>query len=384
MLSMRRCAVISCQLVTLVVVMVRPGNAVGSEVELAVCVRQLVEAADVYDERRMQVLVEGIAQWEQVAIGPVVRHLNHENANVRWQFLLVAHRMGLADARLFQPLLVRARDRDADVRGAAVNALAKLFPQKRETAEVIEELKKDPQPLTRAQAYDAAWTIGKREGVVVTLIQCLQHRDWMTSRAAGDSLAKIGLPAVSDLQTLSRSPQPAMKVLGLRTLARIKRLPDEVLCEAAKQATNRDSLVRRAAIELLETADERSWPILQTLVRHADDAIRRDAVDAIAGYAHCPAEASQLLMRLLNDRDPYVVVSALRAMGKHRSGELPLRKLRGLLRHDHPDVRAATVATVSQLEPVGMSLRPELEYLAEHEPVDYIRRSVQRLLERGS
>ena len=357
-----------------------PVCANGEEDQIDVAVNQLIQAADVYDEQQMRRLVEQIAESGQPAIPRVVNSLTHENANVRWQMVLVAQRMHLADTRLFSPLLVRAADADADVRGAAALALADLFPQRKETSGAIQQMTKDPQPLVRVQAYHAAWTIGKRQGVVAALVQSLQHRDWMTSQAAVRSLAKIGAPAVGELQALLQSPLPTTKVLAMRTLARIKPLPEEILDLTADLATSDDGWVRHAAIHLLVTSDGRIWPTLRKLSCHTDDAIRRDVIRAIANDGHCSAEVSRMLAGWLDDRDSYVVVSALKAMASQRRGDIPVSKMRQLLRHNNADVRAATVAMVSQFDRLTESLRPDLLYVAEHESVDYIRRHARSLL----
>ena len=382
LLNMQRCAVTSCLLVAALCDVSRSDDAVALEHQIAEAVNELIQAADVYDAQRMQRLVRRIARWEQPAIPAVVRHWNHENANVRWQMVRVTQQMQLADDRLFQPLLVAAVDADADVRGAAVLALAELFPDRSETAGAMRTLTRDPQSLVRVQAYDAAWKIGKRQGVISALVQLLQHQDWMTAQEAANSLAKIGPPVVEDLQPLLQTPQPMTQVLAWRTLARIKPLPEKVLRLAEGQATSADAMTRRAAIALLAMADLHRWQVLHKLSRHPDPAIRRDLAQAIVKFQDGPEKVDQLLVGLLDDHDPYVVVAALHSLKKRPRCDIPVSKMRQLLRHDHADIRAAMVAAVSQLQPLPDALRSELISLTEYESVDYIRRHAHRLLRR--
>ena len=125
---------------------------VNSPISLPQAISKLRHAATVYDEPAMKAAVERLVRLGPAALPQVRQLIRHENANVRWKAIQTLGFIGLAAPPLCGELLAASRDPDADVRGAAIDVLAQLFPNRAPTHQATARLLTDPHPLVRVRA----------------------------------------------------------------------------------------------------------------------------------------------------------------------------------------------------------------------------------------
>ena len=130
--------------------LLQPAAASGPPpIRVGQAISNLCHAATVYDEPAMKAAVAQLGRIGRPALPQVEKLLHHDNANVRWKAVQTLGAIAIAAPRLCPDLLVTSRDADADVRGAVIDVLAQLWPQRPQTHEATQRLLADPHPLVR-------------------------------------------------------------------------------------------------------------------------------------------------------------------------------------------------------------------------------------------
>ena len=340
-------------------------------------------AATVYDEAAMKTAVAHLVRLGRSALPPVHQLMGHEDANVRWKAIQTLAAIGVADPRLCPDLVTCARDSDADVRGAAIDVLAQLFPQNALTHKAATRLRTDPHPLVRVRAAAAQWTTHHDLRAVEALAAALQESDWMAAREASFRLASIGSPATPVLLTLLETPTPRIQRSALLTLAKFPQLPPAALLKIRPLSTSDDPLLFPAAMKALLACGDAGRSTLET---HCITASVPQRVAALTIFATSLTPAPvlrRLLVQNLADPANACQLAALAVIARHRiSAPGLLQPCLKHLHHPSADHRAAAIAALAVVGPSAQAALPRLRQLADREPVDYIRRAAQRLAQR--
>jgi len=351
-------------------------DAVGPAVE------RLVRAAAVYDEQGMRDGVDRLARIGARCLPHVRPLLRHEDSNVRWQSVITVGRIAVADRSCCAPLLAASRDEDPDVRGEAVSVLAQLFPDSPSVLTAIVALERDAHPVVRVRAFAADWRLRKRRPAVTALISLLGDRDWMAVQAASRSLVRIGSPAIPGLLQVLDDTDVRRRSLAVRILGQLSDVPPVVVRRLAELARSDQRPLAAVAMDALARSGRRGWLILAGL---AESPLSEVRAQALRSAGHLPArqpELPPLLNSALHEGDPHVRLAAMATIRRLRiSDEQTVGRLCQLLRDRLPDQRAAAVAALGDLGELPQPARTQLRIIGRDDPVDYIRRHAQRILD---
>lgn len=352
-------------------------------VPVAQAISNLRDAATVYDEPAMKAAVAQLARIGRPALSQVEQLLHHDDANVRWKAVQTLGAIGIADPRLCPELLAGSGDADADVRGAAIDVLAQLYPRRPQTHHATQRLLADPHPLVRVRAAAALWTTRHDVQAINTLAGALQHPDWMAAQEASRRLATVGYPAIPVLLKLLDAPQPRIQRGALLTLGKFTQLPRAALPKVCSLADSDDPLLFPAAMRALLACGQAGRKELQTRCAAAAVSHRTAALQTLATTAASDPVFQQLLVQILADPAPACQLAALAAIAQHRVTAPELRQpLWQFLHHPSADHRAAAIAALAALGAAARPALPRLRQLADQEHVDYIRRAAHELARR--
>ena len=365
-------------------VLLQPAAASGPPpIRVGQAISNLCHAATVYDEPAMKAAVAQLGRIGRPALPQVEKLLHHDNANVRWKAVQTLGAIAIAAPRLCPDLLVTSRDADADVRGAAIDVLAQLWPQRPQTHEATQRLLADPHPLVRVRAAAALWTTRYDIQAIKTLADALQHPDWMAAQEASRRLATVGYPATAVLLKLLDAPQPRIQRGALLTLAKFTQLPRAALPKVCSLADSDDPLLFPAAMQALLACGHAGRKELETRCAAAAVAQRTAALQVLATTAASDPVFHQLLVQTLADPAPACQLAALAAIARHRVTAPALRQpLLQFLHHPSADHRAAAIAALAALGASARPALPRLRQLVDQETVDYIRRAAHELARR--
>ncbi|MEE3373258.1 MAG: HEAT repeat domain-containing protein [Planctomycetota bacterium] len=353
-----------------------------SPISVTQAISNLRQAATVYDEPAMEAAVERLVRFGPTAVPQVRQLARHEDANVRWKAIQTLGFIGLAESPLCRELLTASRDPDADVRGAAIDVLAQLFPKRAETHKATEHLLADPHPLVRVRAAAAQWTTRRDLRAIATLAQALQHSDWMAAAEASRRLATVGEPATPALAELLQSRAPRTQRAALLTLAQFTELPPDMLITILPLADSDDPLLFPAALQTLLACGTVGHHQLVARCTHAAAPHRAAALQVLSAATTSTPTFRRLLLKSLNDPAAPCQLAAMAVIAHHRISATELQQ--PLLRHlHHPtaDHRGAAIAALTALGESARLALPRLRQMAGSEPVDYIRRAAQRLVD---
>ena len=343
----------------------------------------LRQAAIVYDEAAMKTAVAHLVRSGRSALPQVHQLVHHDDANVRWKAIETLGAIGVADPRLCPDLLTCSRDADADVRGAAIDVLAQLFPQNALTQKAVTRLRRDPHPLVRVRAAAAQWTTRQDLRAVEALAAALPDADWMAAREASFRLASIGSPATPVLLTLLEKTTPQVQRAALLTLAKFPQLPPTALHKIRPLSISDDPLLFPAAMKALLACGNAGQRALETCCLAVKVPQRVAALTTLATSATAAPVVRRLVLQSLSDPADACQLAALAVIARHRiaSPELLQPCVKRLL-HPSADHRAAAIAALAVMGSPAQPALPVLRQLADREPVDYIRRAARRLAQR--
>ena len=346
-------------------------------------VQSLVRAAAVYDEQAMRASVTRLTRIGPACLPHLRPLFRHQDANVRWQALITVGRIKISDRSFLEPLLAASKDEDADVRGEAVTVLARLFPDRPQVLMAISASQNDAHPVVRVRAYAADWELRKRRRALTALIGLLGDRDWMAVQAAARCLAHVGAPAIPGLLQVVDQADVRRRAIVIGILGQLPDLPCEVLRRLGELARSSNRSVSAAAMDALARSGRRGWLILKPLAAAPDAELRAQAVRSAALLA--TRDAGTLLPMLhsgLSDRDPRVRLATMATIRRLRIGDQQsVRRLCQLLQDHLPDHRGAAVAALGGLGTTARPALSQLRIVGRDDPVDYIRRHAQRIVD---
>lgn len=345
--------------------------------------KRIVAASLVYDEIEMETCRAGLTHIGQQALSRISPLLMHQDANVRWQAVLVANGIGVAAIGLDQQLTKCCRDDDADVRAAAILALQRLYPQLPATRKMVSHLAGDPHDLVRANAYYARWKLTEDKSVIQSLVALLGCRDWMVVDAAVSHLASISTEAVPGLLQVAQDARHPGALAAIRTLGAIHPTHPKTLTFLATAVVRQDPALSRAAAQALAELGEPAVDTVLTLTaadRTANTKLLAVRALARMGPATCNrARVIAALKRTLACSHPLIRQVSLAALchAETLDDEL-LQQLAGLLHDPSPDIRAAAAASLAGKRGISPAAWESLRHLARHDNHDFVRRAARR------
>lgn len=185
---------------------------------------------------------------DERAVPAVGRCLADPNSTVRWRAARALVRIG--DPSAVRPIARQlAREEDAHVREASVEALGILGMKSMVAVAACTRALSDPSGSVRSQAARALGRLGNPRAAEA-LVGALADSYWSVARDAGNSLANLGRKAVPSLLEALVSDRPAVRCGALEVLGAIGDLGvrediERLLVE------ERDEQVRSAAEEAL-------------------------------------------------------------------------------------------------------------------------------------
>jgi HEAT repeat protein len=150
---------------------------------------------------------------------------------------------------------------DSELRRAVVRVLAVIGPPVVDILANIIEALSDSDEVVRGEAALAIKNIGSdAEEAVTQLVELLTDEEEFihngkvseVRNAASEALGKIGLAAVPVLLDALREDRPEIRLIAIRTLARIGSLPSEVIRNLEEALQDPDENVRAAARQALK------------------------------------------------------------------------------------------------------------------------------------
>jgi len=342
----------------------------------------LVEACLVYHEEGMDRAISDLVALGRPALAELIPLTGHENANVRWQSMVALDRINLSADELFHPVVRGCSDEDADVRGAAVLALARLFPDRSGSLAAVDRLCRDRHEFVRANAWMSRWRITGEQSAVGELVRSLASKDWMVSREAASHLVSIGEPALGTVTVAARDEGFKGRVGAIEVLGRMPGSASDTVAVLLSAARGSDRAVISAAILALGRAGKPAVTALIQLVRSSDDYVREQAIRGLGTIGPDAKTAVPLLGELLT-AEPRVRVAVITALGRIGFVEQRLRaRLIGLLEESEPDVRGAVAAALGGLGDLSVDEREALGRVAATDMEDFVRQAASEALRR--
>ena len=252
----------------------------------------------------------------------------------------------IGDARAFEPLLGLLDHARAQVRHAAIGALASIgHPGLRAR---VAELLASPSPALRESAARIAGYVGYPECADPLLALC-RDADEGVRRAAVEHAANLDDPrAAAVLREVLRGDTPACRAAAARAAGRLP--PDQAAALLAEALADGDLWVRYYAARAAAAAGAARLAAALAERARRDPAVpvRIAALQALAELGGAPAVPA--LAALADDPEPEVRLAALAALGGADHPEA-LRVLRAALRADDAEARRTVLESVEGAAP---------------------------------
>ena len=152
---------------------------------------------------------------------------------------------------------------------------------------------------------------------VTDLILALQHRNPLVRRRAARTLSKIGLNAQPTLIQLLVHEDSAVQCHAIWALGKLKRKSRNVILALIKSLRDKNENVRSAsALVLARLGSGQCVPDLVEKLNDEDNRVRSNSAYALGCIGNKSADAIFPLLKLLNDKEPIVRLSASQALEK--------------------------------------------------------------------
>ncbi|MFT5322801.1 MAG: HEAT repeat protein [Planctomycetaceae bacterium] len=249
----------------------------------------------------------------------------------------------LADARSIRPLMFLGLNEPL-LRSEAMAAVVSLgsagIP---ELLEIIEERN----PLTIGDSVIALGRIGDQQAVP-SLLMTLNHAGVGLRPRILEALGRLGdRCALERIIGLLDDPDESVR---LHAIQAVQRMPDrraeKPILRIIEQSQNPE-LKRQAVLALASTGSPKAVPILSSLLREADTALKTAIVESLGQID--TIEASESLVGLLHDDDLSIVLKALAGMRKSPAlSAMP--RLVELTEHPNVDVRRHSLEVLAEIK----------------------------------
>lgn len=286
---------------------------------------------------------------QRAALAILGRHCDRAHALLLASYLDDDH---LADD-VAAILAARGRDVVADLTGCWAGAserkkayLAYLFGATGVESAVgllIEELK-GADDFLRTILLRALGQVGRIEDIA-TLAGYLEVPEDDVRQAAIDGLVKVAerfhAPVIDLVHDAFAHADPPVRQAALQVLGRLGGAESETALLMAMK--DESALVRRSAIYYLDGRNPRHYPALTLALTDEESEVRRQAIESLAMSADCSLIEPLTLM--LQDEDPWVRATTIRALGRFGGGAALVAVRRGLC----DPIGLVTIAAVETL-----------------------------------
>ena len=358
-----------------------PGDMLAAEAESAQeIVSRLVSASRIYDKRQMRTASDRLVKIGAAAVPGLRSVLDDVDDNVRWQAIAALGRIGRPAATGSIPEMTAAcGDLDADVRGAAAVALGRLRVKRAAAVRAVELLRRDEQPMVRADAWWAWWQVTGDRTAIGELVELLSAKDWLASSHASEHLSDIGAPAVRVLVRVLSSESSGDRLQAAETLRRMRSGAAAAVPQLLRLVDGDNPQAAAAAARALGAQGNGAVDGLRRCLDSPLDHARRLAVVALGeiGAAASPA-APQLAGRLetARGRELLQLITALGRIGAKASVAVP--RLVVVLQHRDQDTRGAACQALGRIGSDTFGVVAALEKVARTDTVDFVRRAAKR------
>ena len=232
------------------------------------------------------------------------------------------------------PVLPMLRDDNAEVRGAAILALAKLAGNEKKIQEVLDVFKDDKDPAVRVDYAAALGEMGKaRDSDVPQLVAGLDSNREALNDSAEKALLKMGKlepnKVVPDLaQALSQDREP-LSANALRVIRDLGPKAAEGLSHLTEFFPKADPRIRPLLLQTIVRLDEKgdaALPLLQSALKGDDQRLKVEALLNVNRYS---AKAPELLDALIGclqapeSRIRQLAFAIIHAMGQRGERAIP-------------------------------------------------------------
>lgn len=218
------------------------------------------------------------------------------------------------DARAVVPLVSLLRDQDRSVREAAIEALRSIgAPAVERVGACLTE-----QDLSVQESASAILAVIADERVLAPLIEALHSGDWIVRMHAAKALSRVrNADAVEPLMPLLQDKVKAVREEAAAALAAIGDAAIPTLLQALQ---HEDWLVRLHAVESLGKSKSKRAvePLLSVLFNDRDSAVREDAVRALGAIGD-PQAVEYLFTAMQEPGLRTLAVEALGRIGDARA-----------------------------------------------------------------
>jgi HEAT repeat protein len=193
---------------------------------------------------------------------------------------------------------------------------------------------------------------------VLTPILALTIQPLPLSAQAGGSDLSSSSASVSDWADRLLADDPKVRATAEAALVQGARRSVPLLKEFLD--AERDDL-HEATFEIIRRIGPPAIPLLEDLLRHELDAVRRSAADALIDLAPDTESIQPALRRALGDGDPMVAGDAARALGALGTRASPsVDALVSTLSHENPYVRVYAAEALASIGPKAARATPAL------------------------
>jgi HEAT repeat protein len=334
---------------------------------------------------------------DNATILDLVENLHHSKPFVREQIALALGKSRLFPEQGIPALIRQLKDRNPDVRHAALSALGEYGPAARSAIPALMEAMEVHRGYWHDSPAETLAQIGSDS--VPQLLDALKSGREYPAFGPFDALRKLGLqaasavPELAELLTASNEgmrfkaeillteigPEARLAVPALEKLRTIKERQsriDRVLIAIGSPAVDtflRDldpnklerSLIAIKALGEMRVRAEKSLPVLNDLARSENRRLRFAAAEAISKIGTRREAAILVAHEMLTDRSPTIRVTGAEILGKFGPQELSDATVNALLlstKDGDPGVRLAAAQGLSKLG--GPARRQALPVLA--------------------
>jgi HEAT repeat protein len=259
---------------------------------------------------------------------------------------------------------------DRDIREMVAGAIAEMGTDSLPT---LCQCLKDPDPFVRTEAADGFYRMGPTAlGSVSALIEALEDEDSDVRGCAKSALEEMGEGALPALrESLSRlTDRTRLQVCAL--ILKIEPSDQDSLAILATGLRHADFAMRREAVNISHSLVDQSfdqmfrdiepspypknphWKVLVSPLLHtlndSDSEVRFWSAAALGELRSNPAQVVRALMKALQDHDKEVRVSVVRALANFQERAAPaLHDLIQALEKDTYDVQLAVIDALGQI-----------------------------------
>jgi HEAT repeat protein len=257
------------------------------------------------------------------------------------------------------------KDEDWYVRGSAIRAIAELKDRIDDDAvSQIAAMLKDENSDVRSAVIDALASLNDRidDEVISQIGAMLKDKNWDVRESTISALEqlkeRLNDKAVSQIAAMLKDGYGYVRGYALRALGQLKeRLNDKAVSQIAAMLKDEEGYVRRSALEALaqlkDRIDEEIISQIAAMLKDEDWFVRRYALEAVAQLKdRLNDEVISQIGARLKDEEAWVRSSALEALPqlKDRLNEEVISQIGAMLKDEDYDMRSLAIRALAKLK----------------------------------